>query len=199
MAQTVTANARTRLHPSTWQNFSSFASPQLDQAEYERGCLGGRCFPRPGDTEMLVRCKHVYRISHWLSLFLRFHVSRLKDQHNVQCRLKYLEPLLDVRPQDLSRRIVTQWFHEVGRHSTCQANHTLSMLRTMFKFAEESGLWEGDNPATRVKWFPRTSRSRFVQPEEMPKLLESLALEPLLVQTFFMACLLTGCRGERPE
>jgi integrase len=86
-------------------------------------------------------------------------------------------------------------FHDIGRHSTCQANHTLSMLRTMFKRAEEWGLWNGENPATRIKWFPRASRSRFVQPEEMPKLLESLALEPLPVQTFFMTPLLTGCRG----
>jgi integrase len=65
----------------------------------------------------------------------------------------------------------------------------------MFKRAEEWGLWDGDNPATRIKWFPRTSRFRFVQPEEMPKLLEALAVEPLPVQAFFMICLLTGSRG----
>ena len=65
----------------------------------------------------------------------------------------------------------------------------------MFKRAEEWGLWDGDNPATTIKWFPCTSRSRFVQPEEMPKLLECLAVEPLPVQAFFLTCLLTGCRG----
>jgi integrase len=144
---------------------------------------------------MLERCRHAHRLAHWIELFRRFHVSRLKDQHNLQCRLKYLEPLLEVRPRDLTRWVVIQWFHEVGRHSTCQANGTLSMLRTMFKKAEEWGLWDGDNPATRIKWFPRNSRSRFVQPEEMPRLLESLALEPLPVQAFFLTCLLTGCRG----
>jgi integrase len=177
------------------QTFGGFAFPQLEQAEYERDCLGGRCFPRPGDTEMLERCRHAYRLSHWLELFRRFHVSRLKDSTNIGSKLKYLTPLLDVRPKDLTRQVVTQWFHEVGRHSTCQANGALSLLRTMFKCAEEWGLWTGENPATRIKWFPRTSRSRFVQPEEMPKLLESFDLEPLPVQTFFMMCLLTGCRG----
>jgi integrase len=65
----------------------------------------------------------------------------------------------------------------------------------MFKRAEEWGLWDGDNPACRIKWYPRNSRSRFVQPEEMPKLLECLAVEPLPVQAFFLTCLLTGCRG----
>jgi integrase len=196
-AQTATINTGTqrRLNRSMLKSFSGFASPQLEEAEYERACLGGRCFPRPGDTEMLERCRHAYRMAHWIELFRRFHVSRLKDQYNLQCRLKYLDPFLHVKPKDLTRPVVIQWFHEIGRHSTCQANGTLSLLRTMFKCAEEWGLWDGDNPATRIKWFPRASRSRFVQPEEMPRLLESLAIEPVPVQTFFMTCLLTGCRG----
>jgi hypothetical protein len=166
-ALTVKTGSASRLSPSRLQSFGGFASPRLEQAEYERDCLGGRCFPRPGDTEMLERCRHAYRLGHWVELFRRFHVSRLKDQHNVYCLLKYLSPFLDVRPHDLTRQVVIQWFHEVGRHSHSRANGSLSVLRTMFKRAEEWGLWTGENPATRIKWFPRTSRSRFVQPEEI--------------------------------
>jgi len=76
-----------------------------------------------------------------------------------------------------------------------QANHALSLLRTTFTKAEEWQLWDGDNPAGRIRWYKKDSRTRFIQPEEMPKLLESLALEAIPVQTFFLTCLLTGCRG----
>jgi integrase len=197
MAQTSTLNPphRSRLSPSILQSFGGFAAPQLEQAEYERACLGGRCFPRPGDTAMLERCCHAYRLCHWIELFRRFHVSRLLDQANAECRMKYLDPFLQVRPKDLSRQVVIQWFHGIGKHSTTQANSALSLLRTMFKRAEEWGLWNGENPACRIKWFPRASRSRFVQPEEMPRLLESIAREPLPIQAYFLTCLLTGCRG----
>jgi integrase len=197
MAQTSTLNPphRSRLSPSILQSFGGFASPQLEQAEYERACLGGRCFPRPGDMAMLERCRHAYRLCHWIELFERFHFSRLKDVYSTRCAIKYLDPLLQVRPKDLTRQVVIQWFHEIGRHSTSQANRSLSLLRTMFKRAEEWGLWNGENPACRIKWFPRHSRSRFVQPEEMPRLLESVAGEPLPIQAYFLTCLLTGCRG----
>jgi integrase len=197
MAQTPTLNPphRSRLSPSILQSFGGFASPQLEQAEYERACLGGRCFPRPGDAAMLERCCHAYRLCHWIELFRRFHVSRLLDQANAECRMKYLDPFPQVRPKDLTRQVVIQWFHEIGRHSTTQANSALSLLRPMFKRAEEWGLWNGENPACRIKWFPRHSRSRFVQPEEMPRLLESIGREPLPIQAYFLTCLLTGCRG----
>jgi len=186
---------RPRLHPSKWRSFGGFASPRLEEAEYERDCLGGRCFPRPGDSAMLERCREAYRLMHWLELFRRFHTSRYAAQHATESRLKYFEPLLEVRPKDLTRQVVIQWFHGIGEHSHTQANHVLSLLRTMFTKAEEWGLWTGENPATRIKWFPRQSRSRFVQPEEMPALLESLALEPIQVQALFLLCLLCGCRG----
>ena len=88
-----------------------------------------------------------------------------------------------------------QWFHEIGRHSHMQANHALSMLRTMFIKAEEWQLWEGNNPASRIRCYKKDSRTRFTQPEEMSKLLESLAVERISIQTFVLTYLLTGCRG----
>jgi hypothetical protein len=115
-----TALARGRLHPRMWQ--SSLVAPQLEQAEYERACLAGRCFPRPGDTAMLERCKHAYRMCHWIELFRRFHVSRLSDVRNTECRLKYLDCFLQVRPKDITRQVVIPWFHDIGRHSRSQAN-----------------------------------------------------------------------------
>jgi hypothetical protein len=65
-------STRPRLHPSAWQGFTGFASPNLEQAQYEAECLAGRCFPQPGDTDMLHRCREEYRIKQWLELFRRF-------------------------------------------------------------------------------------------------------------------------------
>ena len=187
---------RPRLHPSAWQGFTGFASPNLDQTQYEAEVLAGHCFPRPGDTDMLRRCREEYRIRQWMELFRRFHTCFYAQQHTSESRFKlYFPPLLEVRPSDLTRPVIMQWFHEIGRHSQMQANHALSLLRTMFTKAEEWRLWEGDNPASRIRWYKKDSRTRFIQPEEMPKVLESLALEAIPVQTFFLTCLLTGCRG----
>ena len=106
-------------------------------------------------------------------LFRRFHTCFYAQQHTTESRFKlYFPPLLEVRPSDLTRPVIMQWFHEIGRHSHMQANHALSLLRTMFTKAEEWQLWDGDNPAGRIRWCKKDSRTRFIQPEEMPKLLE---------------------------
>jgi integrase len=131
-----------------------------------------------------------------MELFRRFHTCFYAQQHTTESRFKlYFPPLLEVRPMELTRPVIMQWFHEIGRHSHTQANHALSLLRTMFTKATEWQLWDGDNPASRIRWYKKDTRARFVQPEEMPRLLESLALESLPVQAFFLLCLLCGCRG----
>ena len=55
------ASATSRLLPNAWKGFTGFASPQFDPAQYEAECLAWRCFPRPGGTEMLRRCREAYR------------------------------------------------------------------------------------------------------------------------------------------
>jgi integrase len=187
---------RPRLQPSAWRGFIGFASPQLDQASYETEVLAGHAFPRPGDTVMLQRCREEYRIREWLELFRRFHANSYATPSNEESIFRrYFVPLLTVRPRDLTRPVVVQWFHEIGRHSQTQANKSLSLLRLLFNKAEAWSLWEGVNPASKIRWYKNDSRGRYVQPEEMPRLLESLALESLPTQALFLTCLLTGCRG----
>ncbi|MEO5956866.1 MAG: site-specific integrase [Nitrospiraceae bacterium] len=185
-----------RLKADAWQGFTSFASPNLTDATYEAECLAGHCFPRPGDVDMLRRCRDAYRIEQWLELFRRFHMIGYATPSNDTCAFnRYFSPLLTVRPQDLTRPVVVQWYHEIGRHSHAQANKSLALLRGLYNRAEEWQLWEGVNPATRIRCYKKDSRTRFVQPEEMPRLLESLARESLATQALFLTCLLTGCRG----
>ena len=190
------ASARPRLHPSAWQGFTGFASPTLDQAQYESECLAGRCFPRPGDMDMLHRCREEYRIKQWLELFRRFHANSYATPSNENSLFRrYFVPLLTVRPHDLTRPVVVQWFHEIGQHSRVQANKSLGLLRTLYNKADAWQLWDGVNPATKIRCYKKDSRERFIQPEEMPRLLEALEFESLPVQALFLTCLLTGCRG----
>ena len=55
-------------------------------------------------------------------------------------------------------------------------------------------LYEGENPASRVKPCAMRSRTRFVQPKEMPLLMQSLKRENEMTLCYFLLCLLVGCR-----
>jgi integrase len=65
----------------------------------------------------------------------------------------------------------------------------------MFNLARDWGMYAGENPATRIQFFPEDSRDRFVQPEELPRLFRAIAEEPnLYVRSVFITALLTGAR-----
>lgn len=55
-------------------------------------------------------------------------------------------------------------------------------------------LYEGENPASRVKPCAMRSRTRFAQPKEMPLLMQALKRENEMTQCYFLLCLLVGCR-----
>jgi integrase len=57
-------------------------------------------------------------------------------------------------------------------------------------------LYDGKNPADRLKKFPNHSRERFVQSNELPWLLKSLADERPKIETYFLTLLLTGARRD---
>jgi integrase len=89
------------------------------------------------------------------------------------------------------------WHQEIGRtRGFTAANQALQQLRAMYARAQDWELYDGRNPADRVKKFPKRSRERFVQSHEMPYLLRSLAEEGLRVETFFLTLLLTGARRD---
>jgi integrase len=102
-----------------------------------------------------------------------------------------------------TRRLVTITKPEVcARHAEIgaaghktAANRTVALVRTMFALAKDWGLFEGENPAARVKFFKETSRERFVTPDELPRLWAALQVEPNpYVRAAFLVGLLTGAR-----
>ena len=66
----------------------------------------------------------------------------------------------------------------------------------MYVKASDWEIYEGKNPADRIKKFAKHSRERFVQSHEMSWLLKALAEELPQIETFFLCLLLTGARRD---
>lgn len=90
-----------------------------------------------------------------------------------------------------------EWFHEIAKTDGPQgANLALQQLHALYVKAADWEIYEGKNPAARIKKFPKHSRDRFIQTHEMPYLLASIAEEPLRNQAYFLTLILTGCRRD---
>src|SRR5680860_1016930 len=69
-----------------------------------------------------------------------------------------------------------------------------ALLRTMFRLAVAWGYLQ-TCPATNISMFPETSRDRFVQPDELPRLLTAIKEQSNpYIKSALMMCLLTGAR-----
>lgn len=131
----------------------------------------------------------------FVTIYLANHVAQLTVAREMEGMIRrYFPPLYRYTLEELTPLIIEGWVHTIGEHSHAQANKSLSILRTMFENARDWRLFTGDNPAARVKKYPKHARTRFVQPAEMPALLASLRREREDVQCFFLLCLLVGCR-----
>jgi integrase len=71
---------------------------------------------------------------------------------------------------------------ENGRYA---ANRTVALRARMFNLARDWGYLNGDNPASRVKFYREEKRDRFLLPEEVRRVNEALASEPSL---YWRAC-----------
>lgn len=77
------------------------------------------------------------------------------------------------------------------------ANKVITFIKAIYNKSIEWG-WLGINPASRIKKFPEKSRSRFIQPEEMPRFLKALnSLGDQDYQDFIWLLLLTGSRKSK--
>ena len=75
------------------------------------------------------------------------------------------------------------------------ANAMVRLVRSMLFKAKDWGLYEGENPAARIKMFKEVKRDRFVTPDELPRLWTALQHEPNpYVRGAFFVGLLTGAR-----
>jgi integrase len=131
----------------------------------------------------------------FIEIYLRNHVAQLQIGHEMSQTIgRYFGPLLGTKLERLTPIQIEEWFHQIGAKSPCMANKCLSILRTMFNKARDWRIFSGENPATRIKRYKEDFRKRFVQPEEMPKLMAVLQREAEHLQCYFLLCLMVGCR-----
>jgi len=74
------------------------------------------------------------------------------------------------------------------------ANRCVSLLKAVFNWAQEHELWDGANPAERIKKNKETSRERYLQPAELARFFEALTESEQPARDLFMMALLTGAR-----
>lgn len=131
----------------------------------------------------------------FIDIYLRNHVAQLTVAKEMAGAIrKYFGPLLATPLAKLTPLQIEEWFHGIGATSPSMANKSLSILRTMFERGRAWRMFSGENPATRIKRYTEYSRKRFVQPEEMPRLMSVLQREPEHLQCYFLLCLMVGCR-----
>jgi len=138
------------------------------------------------------------RIGELRAIYEQNHVVNLTYRRGISSRLqRYVAPFDALPLGDISKMQVVAWHQQIGRtRGFTAANQALQLLRAMYAKAEAWELYSGKNPADRVKKFPKRSRERFIQSNELPWLLKSLSEEHPRTETFFLCLLLTGARRD---
>lgn len=136
----------------------------------------------------------------WSDLFVRYleehakvHKKTWDEDEAIERR--YLSDWSAKPISSFSRTVVAEKHREVGKDTPTAANRMLSLVSKVFAFADEAGLWDKVNPASRIRKFREISRDRFVTAEEMPKLLAAIRkYQKATIRDFLLICLFTGAR-----
>jgi integrase len=134
-----------------------------------------------------VHCKE------YIEIYSKHHKKTWKhDQRDID---RFFSPWFHRRMGDITRFEVQKLYQMICKeHGIFQANRTLERLNGIYNKAIEWG-WEGQNPAKKIKRHRETQRERFIQPEEMPFLIQSLNNEPsVTARDYFWMLLFTGAR-----
>jgi len=108
---------------------------------------------------------------------------------------KFLPHWFGRKLSDIERSEVRALFERVYRNNgRYQANRILERIRAIYNKAIEWD-WKGINPTVGIKKYREKSRDRFVLPDEMPYLIQSLNEdENHIARDYFQMLLLTGAR-----
>ena len=85
-----------------------------------------------------------------------------------------IRPKLGSRKIEGLRRAEIKEFHRSMKGTPYRANRVLALLSTMFNFAINDLEWPLENKAKGVKRFQETKRKRYLQPDELSRLIEAL-------------------------
>ena len=99
------------------------------------------------------------------------------------------------RPVRGLRKLEIIHWHTSRWSAPTQANRALGLLRSMINWAISFDLLSCTNPTTGIRKHRVHSRTRYVEPDEMPKLLWTLKTASARDQAFFFTCLFTAARS----
>lgn len=108
----------------------------------------------------------------------------------------YLSHWKDRKAADLTRFDIQSLHARLGaEHGRTTANRTVQLIRSIFYRAINFEIFDGLNPARNVKMFRLQSRDRFLDKEEVDRLLAALqTLKSETTKDFLLLCLFTGAR-----
>jgi integrase len=103
------------------------------------------------------------------------------------------------KPRSLTsirRKHIIERQYEIRQdHGLYAANRTVQLIRAVYNFMFELEKWEGMNPCTRVKLFHEQKRTRYLQPDELPKFFMAVQTEPSIdLRDFCLIAITTGAR-----
>lgn len=103
-------------------------------------------------------------IGELIDFYEQHHVLMLKNWKGTSRQLRrYVTPFATLPLSGLTRRMVIEWHHAIGRTGGPHAaNNALQALHGMYQKALDWELYDGKNPAHHVKKFRKVSRTRFV-------------------------------------
>ena len=119
-----------------------------------------------------------------------------KAEYEIRCVLKRYFTRWQTKPVSAIRRKEVLDLHmAIGERHKPMANKVIESLRQVINWAIKNELWAGENPCANVAMFHKESRTRFVEPNEMPRLFAALKSEKNLdVVDFVNLSLWTGAR-----
>lgn len=118
--------------------------------------------------------------------------ERTKKDYRDSLRI-HLSTIKGMKLSQIGRDDVKRVHAKATKKSAASANRALAIVSSVYNYAiDELGVYEGSNPAARVKKNHEAPRERFAQAEELPRLFSAMAQDPL--GDFFMLALLTGAR-----
>jgi len=129
----------------------------------------------------------------YMEIYSKNHKKTWKhDQRDID---RFFSPWFHRRLCDITRFEVQKLYQKIcEENGMFQANRSIERLNGIYNKAIEWG-WQGENPAKKIKRYREKVRERFIQPEEMPYLIQSLNNEPSrTARDYFWMLLLTGAR-----
>jgi integrase len=159
------------------------------------GCVGVDPFAKPEAGEPTLN----ELVEAYISRHLLLHAKRPKAaEQNLRWMVaKYLKNFLHRKVSTINRQSVRRLHDEMGEAHQFTANRVLQTIKSLYNFAEQAEMWTGPNPCKGVKLYHEPKRTRFVQPDELPRFFVALHKERKKnrdLTDFVNLCLWLGAR-----